>query len=123
MKYKKITKIEETHESYKVMLKQFAHDWLIWKKEANHVIVHMGTPVEAKIFIDMRAFGFIGDFDGPYPLIDVAGCLLAVGEDPTSVDTYINRHSLLVPAVEGGAHNPLYDCKAADICFRHIMKK
>jgi len=40
----------------------------------------------------MQELGFIGDWDGPFPLIDISGNLQQVGEDPTSVDNYVKKH-------------------------------
>ena len=59
----------------------------------------MGMPVEAKLFIDARERNFIGDFDAPYPLIDVA-TFPAIN---TSVDTYNKVNELEIP-FNGSTH-------------------
>jgi hypothetical protein len=69
----------------------------------------------------MHTMGVIGDWDGPYPLLDVSGNLRQASEDPTSVDSYIKKHDLAVGEFEGGTHNPLYDSAAAAVVYRHLV--
>ena len=113
--------IPETHDSYEAMLKAFAEYYLA-KKDGATVIVHMGMPVEARFMLDMHSIGSIGDWDMPYPLIDLAGNLQQAGFDPTSVDSYNKDHGIEVPVCEGGTHNPLYDSRAAALCYMDLMK-
>lgn len=114
--------IPVTHDSYEAMLQAFAEFYLAEKAGAD-IVVHMGVPVESRVLQDMHAEGYIGDWDGPYPLIDIAGNLQQIGEDPTSVDAYNAKHGLstLIPDCEGGTHNPLYDSRAAAVCYLHMM--
>jgi hypothetical protein len=114
--------IPMTHESYNALLSDFAKFYLANKAEAD-VIVHMGVPVEAGLLWDMHDRGLIGDFDGPYPLIDLAGNLQQVGEDPTSVDSYIKKYELTVGEFSGGTHNPLYDAAVAAVVYRHLASR
>lgn len=93
-------------------------DFFQENKENADVIVHMGCPVEAKLFIDAESMGFMGPFDGPYPLVDIA----AYPEIWDSVDTYNKINGIEVPNCDGGTHNPLYDCYAAALAYRHILK-
>ena len=87
----------------------------------DRALLDLGVPVESQLFRDMHKLGYIGDWDGPYPLIDISGNLQQAGFDPTSVDTYNNNHGLVVPDCEGGTHNPLYDSRAAALCYLHLM--
>lgn len=107
--------------NYEDMLKKFSVFYKTEKENAD-VIVHMGVPVEAKVLIDMHRFGFIGDWEGPYPLIDIAGNLLQAGYDPTSVDSYNKEKGISVPLEGGGTHNPLYDSRATALCYMDLMK-
>lgn len=100
-----------THKGYDDLLADFAKFYLANKAEAD-IVVHMGYIVEAKVLRDMRQNGLIGDWDGPFPLYDVAGNLQQVGENPTSVDTYATKYKLEVRDF-GGTHNPLYDSEVA----------
>ena len=110
-----------THESYADMLKAFAEFFMENKADAD-VIFHMGVPVEARVVLDMHELGFIGDWDGAYPWLDIAGNLRQAGFDCTSVDAYNREHGIEVPQTEaGGAHNPLYDSRAAALCYMDIM--
>ena len=112
----------QTHDSYEEMLKAFAEFFMENKADAD-VIFHMGVPVESRVIIDMHDKGFIGDWDGAYPWLDIAGCLKHAGFDCTSVDTYNAEHGIVVPQPEaGGTHNPLYDSRAAALCYMDLMK-
>ena len=113
--------VSESHADYNTLLADFAKFYLANKQDAD-VIVHMGVPVESKLLIDMHARGLIGDWDGPYPLNDVAGFLAQAGEDPTSVDVYVRKHGLELSAdFAGGSHNPLYDSEACARVYMHLQ--
>lgn len=113
--------IDVTHTNYDSILADFAKFYLA-NKEGADVIVHMGYIVEAKVLRDMHDRGHIGDWDGPYPMLDVSGNLQQAGEDPTSVDSYVKKHGLSVGEFEGGTHNPLYDSAVAAVVYRHLNK-
>jgi len=120
----KLAGLENTHSSYEAMLADFAEFYMANKADAD-VIAHMGVPVEAKMLLDMHARSYIGDFDGPYPFIDVASVLKAKGFDPTSVDVYNKEFDLMdaCPEAEGLAtHHPLYDSIAAAVAYMHLMQ-
>jgi len=110
-----------THTDYPSMLTDFAKFYMANKADAD-VLVHMGYIVETKVLRDMHDTGLIGDWDGPYPLLDVSGNLQQAGEDPTSVDSYVKKHSLSVGEFESGTHNPLYDSAAAAVVYRHLRQ-
>lgn len=119
----KLKGLAKTHDSYEDMLTDFAEFYKASKDGAD-VIAHMSVPVEAKLLIDLHSRGLIGDWDGPYPFLDVAGVLKAKGYDPTSVDSYNKEFSLMEgrPEAEGLAtHHPLYDSVAAAVCYMHLM--
>lgn len=115
-----LASVAVTHDTYEALLASFAEFYKANKTDAD-VLVHMGYIVEAGLLRDMHAQGVIGDWDGPYPMLDVSGNLQQVGEDPTSVDSYVKKHSLSVGEFEGGTHNPLYDSAAAAAVYRHLM--
>ena len=52
------------------------------------VVAHMAAPVEANFFQELFEYGFIGEFSGPYPMLDTAPLLLAAGYDPTSEQNF-----------------------------------
>lgn len=108
--------VEETHSDYDSMLKDFMQFYMDNKENAD-VIVHMGVPVEAKLFIDGVDKGYIGEFDGPYPLIDVS----AFPEVRDSVATYNKNNNVEMENVMGGTHNPLYDSYEALATYNHWM--
>lgn len=111
-----------THETYEALLADFARFYLE-NKEGADVVVHMGYIVEARVLRDMHDLGFIGEWDGPYPLFDVSGNLQAAGEDPTSVDSYAAKYGLSVAEFEGGTHNPLYDSAVTAAVYRHLLSR
>jgi hypothetical protein len=87
------------------------------------VIVHIGSPVESGLFrrcverrLEERAF------QGPYPLHEVGTLLLALGEDPSSVDKYNLKYGLGVP-FSGTTHHPMYDAIAAVVAWEHAIKR
>lgn len=109
-----------THSSYEELLEEFSKFYLE-NKDGADVIFHMGVPVEARVVLDMHDRGLIGDWDGAYPWLDIAGCLRQAGFDCTSVDTYNANHGIKVPQPEpGGTHNPLYDSRAAALCYMNL---
>jgi len=114
----KMVDISESHSSYDELLKDFADFYKSNKSDAD-VIVHMGVPVESTLLKDAHSCGFIGDWDGPYPLIDIAGNLQQAGEDPTSVDSYVTKYGLKVSEVN--THNPLYDSEVAAMVYIHLQ--
>lgn len=114
--------IKESHDSYGSLLSDFAEFYLREKKDAT-VIAHMAIPVESGLLRDMHSREVIGDWDGPFPLIDISGCLDQAGEDPTSCDGYANKHGVAVDPAEfaGGTHNPLFDSAQAAAVYRHLL--
>lgn len=115
--------LEITHVSYEAMLKAFASFYMENKDDAD-IIFHMGIPVESRVILDMYDMGYIGMWDGAYPWMDIVGCLKQAGADCTSVDTYNKVHGIMVPQPEaGGTHNPLYDSRAAALCYMHLSGK
>jgi len=115
--------ISETHRSYDKLLADFAEFYLANKADAN-VIAHMCVPVESSLIRDMHDGGHIGDWDAPYPLIDIAGNLQQADENPASVDEYAQKHGVTVDPTEfaGGTHNPLFDSAQAAAVYHHLQK-
>lgn len=118
--------LKVSHNTYDGMLRDFATFYMEHKNDAD-IICHVGIPVEAHLIREMHRLGFIGDWDGPFPLIDIAGNLKQVGEDPTSVDSYAKKYGLEI-ADYGTTHNPLYDCEVAakvyiDLCGHKKFRK
>lgn len=118
-----MTKVAVSHADYVSLLADFAKFYLANKVDAD-VVVHMGVPVESTVLKDMHTHGLIGNWDGPYPLHDVAGYLAQAGEDPTSVDGYVRKHGLVITGdFAGGTHNPLYDSEVAARVLMHLRSQ
>lgn len=113
----KMKNIKTNSRSYMDMLKSFSEFYLENKEDA-HVIVHVGFPVETKILHGMQRFGFIRDWDAPFPLVDIS----AIPEIGTSVDNY-NKERNLEVLCSSGCHNPLYDATAAAVAYEHWKGK
>ncbi len=112
--------IENTHDSYDSLLKGFNEFWN--KHKDNSVaLVHMGVPVEAKLWIDMYQKGIIGPFDAPYNAVDVA----SFSQVSDSVDSYNAENGIQINEADyaGGTHNPLYDSAAALAAYIDVMQK
>jgi hypothetical protein len=118
--FPQMTAIAVSHSSYNELLAEFAKFYLA-NKVKSAVIVHMGVPVESTVLKDMHSRGFIGDWDGPFPLIDIAGNLQQVDEDPTSVDKYVAKYGIEVRDF-GSSHNPLYDSEVAARVYMYLQR-
>lgn len=112
--------VATTHSSYKELLKDFMSFYMKNKTDA-HIIVHMGLPVEARLFLDAYNLGIIGNWDAPYPLIDIC----AFPQISDSVDNYNLKNGLVVDKniFEGGTHNPLYDSLATAVAYANIISE
>ncbi len=98
----------QTHASAKAMRTAF---WA-WFKEAkslaDFVLVDNGYPVEARFLISCQDDNLDERYwDHPYPLLDLAGMLLQVGEKPLTV-----RSKFAADKIQGQKvmrHNPRWD--------------
>ena len=108
---------EYEYASYKELLKAFVSFYKKYKEDAD-IIVHMGLPVEARLFIDAHNMGILGDWEAPFPLIDIS----AYPEINISVDTYNKKNGIENPYI-GSPHNPLYDSWAALVAYEHYHKE
>lgn len=84
------------------------------------VLYHCGMIVEGGFFRALREMGLIGLFEAPMAPIEVADYLRMKGENPYSVDEYVDKYGLKKP--DGATHNPLYDCEVAAKVYLHIIK-
>lgn len=110
--------IPENYPDYRSLLQGFVEFWKANKADAT-ALVHMGQPVEARLWIDAHEMGLIGDWDAPYCQVDL-GSFPEIGD---SVDTYCAQHdiSAVAEAFAGGTHNPLYDSEQALRAYKHYM--
>ena len=118
-----LTGMAVTHSSSEELEETF---WAFWmaQKENAVVIAHCGHPVESGLYrrcverdLNTRAF------QGPYPCLhDVGTLILALGEDPSSVDGYNKRHGIIVP-FNGVPHHPRYDAIAAAVAWEHAIER
>lgn len=105
-----------THNSYEGLLKDFMNFYSLHREDST-CLVHVGLPVEAKLFIDAHEMGFIGDWGAPFPLVDIS----AIPEIGLSVDDYNKKNGIEVPIYDGGTHNPMYDSMAAAMAYEHWL--
>lgn len=116
-----LAEVPETHGDYDGLLADFAAFYKANKSDAD-IVVHMGVPVESSVLRDMHDRGHIGDWDGPFPLHDLAAALLMVGENPTSVDAYAAKFGLQVRPL-GSSHHPLHDSEVAARVWMHLRQR
>lgn len=95
---------------------EFAKWWLDHKGPA---FAHMGAPVESGLFRALHERGLIGDFDGPYPLHDVATALLVKGCAVDSVDDYLDGIPIAKP--EGHPHDCRYDVASTIAAMSYLV--
>lgn len=117
-----LTNLPVTHSNYADMLAAFAAFYLKYRSQETEFICHVGFPVETGLLRDMYSLGLIGEWDGPFPLHDLASVLLAKGFDPTSADAYIAAKEIKLQH-HGQTHDPLYDCEVAARAFIDLMGK
>lgn len=86
------------------------------------VVAHCGAPVEANFFQQLFEEGLIGEFDGPYPLLDTAPLLIAAGYDPSSEQQYAKDKNLALP--KGYVpHSALSDAQLTRIVWLSLLNK
>lgn len=82
----------------------FWQRWLHWKAQGAMMAADVAWPVEARFLLDCVMGDFNGrEWDGPYPLVDIASVRLAAGMDP--LETLPRRHDELP------VHNPVQDAR------------
>lgn len=83
------------------------------------VVAHMGSPVEANLFQELFLEGLIGEFSGPYPLLDTAPLLAAAGYDPTSEQAYATVAGIKLPTGYK-AHSALADAQLTRLVWNQL---
>lgn len=99
-----IPEIRVTHDTPFAVRDAFWAIWKMWKKNGAILVADCCWPVEARFLaqcVDDNPEA--REWEGPYPLHDVASVLLALGEDPLA-----KRERLHTELPE---HNPLADAK------------
>lgn len=93
-----------THETERGIRETFWTAWKLWRCKDALLAADVAWPVEANFLTICIAEGLRDrDWDGPYPLIDIASVRLAVGLDPLAGAERL--------ADELPAHNPLNDAR------------
>lgn len=93
----------------------------VWNQQQDkRCVAHMGSPVESNFFQQLFAAGVIGEFDGPYPLLDTAPLLLAKGYDPTSEEAYAKASGWVMP-INYKPHSALSDAQLTRLVWNSIV--
>lgn len=93
-----------THETVEDVRRLFWAVWKLWRAEGALLAADVAWPVEANFLTTCIAEGRgERDWDGPYPLIDIASVRLGVGLDPLAE---VERLADELPV-----HNPLNDAR------------
>lgn len=83
-------------------------------------VAHMGSPVESGMFAELYRRGLIGEFDGPYPLMDTAPLLFAAGYAPDSEVKFAQARGIL-PAGHN-SHCDLDDCRLTRLVWQQLTE-
>jgi hypothetical protein len=104
-----------TEQSYAALV----HGWRVhyrqWRDEFGpemRVLCHVPWPIETRLLWDAH---HDVPFSGPFPLLDLASMLHAIGHDPTSEDAYLAAIGIRRPT--GMPHDPLNDVRTAALAY------
>lgn len=89
--------------------------------KALQVVAHMGAPVEANFFQQLFEAGLIGEYDGPYPMLDTAPMLIASGFDPTSEQKFAESAGITLPAAYK-PHSAISDAQLTRLVWKSFIK-
>lgn len=92
-----------THEFPHEVRAAFSAAWLRWRAEGCLLVADCGWPVEARFLAACVEQRRLGQWEGPYPLHDVATTRLAAGLDPLAIEP---RRPSELPA-----HHPTADAR------------
>jgi hypothetical protein len=95
--------------------------WGIGRGKALACVAHMGSPVESNFFQELWDYDLIGEFDGPYPLLDTAPLIAAAGYPPDSEIGYAEAIGLPLPKHYKG-HEALSDARLTRIIWQSFVK-
>lgn len=100
-----------------VMREAFWEKWMEWKTKGAVMVADCPFPVETKFLTECVLYGREDQkWNGPYPLIDVASVVAALGGDPLKVNERIDGEKTI--------HNPLCDARqSARILVEHIRNQ
>jgi hypothetical protein len=93
--------------------------WGAINYNATPVLFHCGMVVEGNMFRQLVNLGLIDEDEAPMSPIDVCDYLRMAGENPASVDSYVEKHSL--QKAEGQAHDPMFDAQQAATTYLHLI--
>jgi hypothetical protein len=123
-----IESMPETHETLDEMLAAFAVFWHAHREGAT-VIAHVPFPVETGVFHAMHRVKLIGDWEAPFPLIDVGSMLHAHGKDASEAEAFLKNEigglkhiTAFTKECGGSTHNPLYDCLVAAKVYLKLLE-
>ena len=126
-----------THNTYFSMLSAFAEFYNAHREGATQV-VHMGYIVEAHLLREMFDFNLIGEWDGPFPLHDLATALECAKQDETSQDKFFQDNGGMPSGAptpvafgqimdslpgKGQVHHPTFDAYVTAWCWNRLFQK
>jgi len=115
--------MKATVKDSKEALIKFINFYMMHRSQVT-VLTYMGYISEANIFRCAVDMDLLKTNEAPYPLLDIASHLDAIGYASTSVDEYNEIYDTL-DAYENDLkgmhpHHPLYNCYAIFACYEHI---
>lgn len=113
--------VKENYSSLSDLSKDFV---TFYRKFSNKTVIsHIPYPVESGYFLWLQHNKYLGEFEGPFPLIDVGSMLHLRGEDSTSITNYLKKHNLEDEVeVKSKDHNADYDAACAYTVYRHLLQ-
>lgn len=108
--------LNKTHNTTFGVRNAFWDKWMEWKAMGAIMVADCGWPVEhrflSRCIDDKRPDR---DWDGPYPLLELASLIVSVGDDALKIH---DRHESEHPA-----HNPLNDARQSARLWCHYLSK
>ncbi len=125
--------MEVTHETSEELEEEFWNfyaeqclaegEWGLSFDSSNvQVIAHCGSPVESGFFRRCIERDDSRSFQAPLPLQEVGSVLEALGENASSVDSYVENYGIDVP-FDGVSHHPMYDSVVAAVVWEHACSR
>lgn len=99
---KNVPKLAHTADCPRHVRSQFWVGWDRWRRRGAKMVVDCGWPVEANFLSACVADDLRRHWNGPYPLLEVASFLVAVGWDPLQESPRLDDEPL---------HDPLGDAR------------
>lgn len=112
---KNVPELPQTHTSVGGVLDAFWDAWIAWKDQGAQMFAECAWPVEARFLIEcIKRQGAESNWNGPYPLHEIASFMAAAGMDPMASYPYEEGET---------KHDPLSDARQSARLLRMALEK